>query len=213
MLGNVSTHAYNGQHNSIKTPDNLIKVYIKTIKTMDKALQTMIDNMPEKTGKSLEDWKLILKAKSFAKHSEAVNFLKNEYKITHGFANTIVALSKQENETPTDLVEKQYSGKEDLLPIYERLLAVVKDFGEDVIITPKKTSVSIIRKKQFALIKPATKTRIDLGLKLKDKPTSGRLENSGPFGTMCTHRVQLTDVKQIDEELITWLKESYVKAL
>ncbi len=43
---------------------------------MDKALQTMIDNMPEKTGKSLNEWKSVLKTKSFAKHSEAVNFLK-----------------------------------------------------------------------------------------------------------------------------------------
>ena len=180
---------------------------------MDKALQTMIDNMPEKTGKSLDEWKILLKTKAFAKHSEAVNFLKSEHKVTHGFANTIVTLSKEENETPTDLVENQYSGKEALRPMYERLLAVVKPFGKDVIITPKKTSVSIIRKKQFALIKPATKTRIDLGLKLKDKPTTDRLGNSGPFGTMCTHRVQLFDVNQIDDELVAWIKEAYDKSM
>jgi len=41
---------------------------------MEKALQTMIDNMPEKTGKSLSEWKTILQQKSFVKHSEAVNF-------------------------------------------------------------------------------------------------------------------------------------------
>jgi len=154
---------------------------------MDKALQTMIDNMPEKTGKSLVEWKSLLKAVTFSKRSETVNFLKKEHNVTHGFANTIVTLSKEENENPTDLVKNQYNGKDGLLPIYERLLTVVKDFGKDVTITPKKTSVSIIRKKQFALIKPATKTRIDLGLKLKDKPTTDRLESSGPFGTMCTH--------------------------
>lgn len=179
---------------------------------MDKALQTMIENMPEKTGKSLNEWKSVLKTKSFAKHSEAVNFLKKEHDVTHGFANTIVALSKKENETPIDLVENQYKGKENLLPLYESLLSVVTGFGKDVTITPKKTSVSIIRKKQFALIKPATKTRIDLGLKLKDKPTTHRLENSGPFGTMCTHRVKLSDVDQIDSELKEWLKEAYQKA-
>ena len=179
---------------------------------MNKALQTMINNMPEKTGKSLNEWKSVLKAKSFTKHSEAVNFLKNDYDVTHGFANTIVSLSKEENNTPIDLVESQYKGKEELLPIYESLLTIVKDFGEDVTVTPKKTSVSIIRKKQFALIKPATKTRIDLGLKLKDKPLTDRLENSGPFGSMCTHRVNLSDVNQIDKELKDWLKEAYQKA-
>ena len=179
---------------------------------MDKALQTMIDNMPEKTGKSLSEWKKVLKTKSFSKHSEGVNFLKKEHNVTHGFANTIVALSKEENESPTDLVKNQYEGKENLIPIYKSLLAVVKEFGKDVTITPKKTSVSIIRKKQFALIKPATKTRIDLGLKLKDKPTTDRLENSGPFGTMCTHRIKLSETNQVDNELKKWLKEAYENA-
>ena len=179
---------------------------------MEKALQTMIDNMPEKTGKSLKEWKSVLKSKSFTKHSEAVNYLKKEHQVTHGFANTIVTLSKEENKSATDLVEDQYKGKENLLPVYEGLLSVVKSFGKDVIVTPKKTSVSIIRKKQFALIKPATKTRIDLGLKLKDKPTTDRLENSGPFGTMCTHRVRISDVDQIDDELKQWLKEAYNKS-
>ena len=68
------------------------------------------------------------------------------------------------------------------------------------------------RKQKFAVIKPTTKSRIDLGLKLKDKPTTERLENSGPFGTMCTHRVRLSNVNQIDSELKVWLKEAYKKA-
>ena len=179
---------------------------------MDSVLQTMIDNMPEKTGKSLDEWKTLLNKKSFTKHSEAVNFLKTKHNVTHGFANTIVTLSKEENHTPIDLVDNQYKGKENLIPIYEKLLSVVISFGNDVIITPKKTSVSIIRKKQFALIQPATKTRIDLGLKIKGKPTTERLENSGPFGTMCTHRVKLSEVEQINTELKEWLKEAYQKA-
>lgn len=179
---------------------------------MDKALQTMINNMPEKTGKSLEQWKSILKKKAFTKHSEGVNFLKKEHNVTHGFANTIVTLSKEETNAPEDLVTNQYKGKESLFSIYEKLLPIVKGFGEDVTVTPKKTSVSIIRKRQFVLIKPATKTRIDLGLKLPNKPTTDRLGNSGPFGTMCTHRVQITSINDIDTELINWMQEAYLKA-
>lgn len=179
---------------------------------MDKALQTMISNMPEKTGKSLEEWKVILKQKNFAKHGEAMKFLKSEHGVTHGFANTIIHLSKERTEDASDLVTDQYKGKEALMPIYDKLISVVSGFGSDVIKTPKKTSVSIIRKKQFALIKPATKTRIDLGLKLKDKPIANRLGTSGPFGTMCTHRVQLTSVSEVDDELVNWLKEAYEKA-
>lgn len=180
---------------------------------MDKALQTMIDNMPKKTGKSLEEWKVVLKGRTFEKHGQAVNFLKQEHNVTHGFANTIVLLSKDDNTSSNDLVENQYKGKEILLPIYEKLIDVVNTFGDDVTITPKKDSVSIIRKRQFALIKPATKTRIDLGLKFKDKPFTDRLGNSGPFGSMCTHRVQLVQDDEVDSELIGWLKEAYDKSV
>lgn len=176
---------------------------------MDKALQTMIDNMPEKTGKSLFEWKSVLASKNFGKHMEAVNYLKQEHGVTHGFANTIVTLSKDENLESSDLVDGQYKGKENLRPIYEELLKLVKSFGDDITVSPKKTTVSIIRKKQFALIKPATKTRIDLGLKIKDKQITNRLENSGPFGAMCTHRVQITEINQIDSELKNWLVEAY----
>ena len=180
---------------------------------MEKALQTMIDNMPEKTGKSLSEWKVILKEKAFAKHSEAVKFLKTEHGVTHGFANTIVTLSKEENNAPEDMVTVQYKGKEALLPIYEKLIEFAKSLGSDVTVTPKKNSVSIIRKRQFILIKPATKTRIDLGFKLKDKPTTERLENSGPFGTMCTHRVRLSNVSDVDSELKDWILEAYKKSV
>lgn len=180
---------------------------------MDKALQTMINNMPEKTGKSLDEWKDILNKKSFTKHSEAMKFLKSEHGVTHGFASTIVSLSKENKTSSVDLVDAQYKGKESLLPIYEKLIDYVKSLGTDVTISPKKGSVSVIRKRQFILIKPATKSRIDLGFKLKDKPTTDRLENSGPFGTMCTHRVKLTEESQIDKQLKDWILEAYNKSI
>lgn len=179
---------------------------------MDKALKTMIDNMPEKTGKSLADWKVILKEKSFSKHSEGVKYLKTKYSVTHGFANTIVTLSKEDNTSTEDLVKIQYQGKENLIPIYKALITYTNTLGPDITITPKKGSVSIIRKRQFVLIKPATKTRIDLGFKLKDKPITKRLENSGPFGSMCTHRVRITEIKEMDNELKGWIKEAYEKS-
>lgn len=180
---------------------------------MDKALQTMIENMPEKTGKKLEEWIQILNEENFEKHSVAVKYLKTEYGVTHGFANTIVTLSKEKDNSPEELVSNQYSGKEQLKPIYDELLCTVKSFGEDIVITPKKGSVSLIRKNQFALIKPATKTRIDLGLKLKGVKVEGRLENSGPFGTMCTHRIQLKSISDIDGEVVEWLSKAYEKSV
>lgn len=180
---------------------------------MDKALQTMIDNMPEKTGKSLEEWKKLLKTKNFTKHGEAVKYLKTEHDVTHGFANTIVTLSKGDPASDEDLVATQYKGKEILMPIYEALISYVQTLGDDVKITPKKGSVSVIRKWQFILIKPATKSRIDLGFKLKGEPTTDRLEDSGPFGTMCTHRVRLQEVSDVDDQLKSWIKEAYERSV
>jgi hypothetical protein len=96
---------------------------------------------------------------------------------------------------------------------YDILIATVEKFGNDITISAKKGSVSLIRKHQFALIKPATKTRIDLGLKLKGVDVQGRLENPGPFGTMCTHRIQLQTVSDVDEEVIKWLSMAYEKSI
>jgi len=166
----------------------------------------------EKTGKSLEQWIKIVKKSKIEKHLEIINFLKAEHGLSYGFAN-FVALKANKSDAAsiayTDLLNIQYKGKEELKSIYEKLVAEIKKFGSDIIVTPKKDSVSIIRKKQFALIKPATKNRIDLGLKFKDKPTTSRLQDSGPFGSMCTHRVVLTTTAEVNSELLGWLKEAY----
>lgn len=81
--------------------------------------------------------------------------------------------------------------------------------GDDISIVLKRDSVSFIRKRQFVLIKPASKTHIDLGLKFKDKPIEIRLGNSGPFGFMCTHRVQIASIEEVNNELIAWIKQVY----
>ncbi len=180
---------------------------------MNQALQTMINNMPEKTGKKLEEWIEILEKEKFEKHSIAVDFLKTNHGLTYGFANTIVTLATEKNSPSEDLVFNQYMGKESLKPVYDKLISIIEDFGADIVVSPKKGSVSLIRKKQFALIKPATKTRIDLGLKLKGIEIQGRLEGSGPFGAMCTHRIQLKNITDIDNEIIQWLSVAYEKSV
>ncbi len=177
---------------------------------MDKALQTMIDNLPEKTGKSLDEWKTVLAKELLAKHGEMVKFLKSEHGVSHGFANTIVALYRADSDgEKEDLLALQYKGKEVLLPMYKKLDKILMSLGKDVKVTPKRGSVSYIRKHQFALVKPATKTRIDIGLKLKGIEADGILGPSGPFGTMCTHRIQVTNLDDIDAALRAWLERAY----
>lgn len=108
------------------------------------------------------------------------------------------------------LIEAQYAGKKDALrPILERVLETVRPFGPDVDIAPKKTSVSLRRSKQFALIEPTTATRVDLGINLTGTAPAGRLEVAGG---MCTHRVRSTSAEDGDAEVVAWLREAYDQA-
>ena len=175
----------------------------------------MEDGLLEKTGKPLTHWIKVVQESKIEKHKAIIDFLKSEHGFTYGFANFVAHKAKQSDAgsiDDTDLLSNQYKGKESLKPIYDKLIEAISEFGDDITVSPKKTSVSLVRKKQFALIKPATKSRIDLGLKLKGKAITDRLGDSGPFGTMCTHRVKLSDAAEVDAELLTWLEEAYSMA-
>lgn len=175
----------------------------------EEQLATMIANLPEKTGKSLAEWIPIVKASGLEKHGQIVKMLKTDHSVTHGFANLISAKSRETGEE-VDLTAAQYSGaKADLKPIHDAIVKFAKSLGGDVEIAPKKTSVSLRRKKQFALITPATKTRIDLGLALKGDDASGRLE---AYNAMCSHRVRLETVGELDDEVKAWVTEAYGRA-
>ena len=111
----------------------------------------------------------------------------------------------------SDRVDAQYSGsKAHLKPIYDQLAAVIQALGADVTVGPRKTYVAFARKKQFCVIQPTTQTRLDVGLKLPRKETTVRLVAAGNFGSeSLTHKVSITAVTDIDDELITWLREAY----
>lgn len=175
----------------------------------NKALQTMIDNLPEKTGKSLAEWLKITKSSGLAKHGEVMKLLKGDHGVTHGFANLIAAKTLETGED-VDLVAAQYNGpKAGLFPLHDEIVKFATSLGADVEIAPKKTSVSLRRKKQFALITPATKTRIDLGLALKGEEAAGRLEI---YNAMCSHRVRLESAKDFDTQVKDWIKLAYSRS-
>ncbi|MEM9303035.1 MAG: DUF4287 domain-containing protein, partial [Pseudomonadota bacterium] len=153
-------------------------------KSPEEMAQSMISNLPEKTGKGLEEWLTIVKATALSKHGEIVKHLKGEHGVTHGYANLISQLHLKGGyaEDGDALVNAQYAGaKAALRPIYDALAAAVGEFGADVELAPKKAYVSLRRKKQFGLIQPSTRTRVDVGINLKGDAPSGRLEASGSF--------------------------------
>ena len=184
---------------------------------IEQAFETMIRNLEEKTGKSLAEWIEIAKASKLAKHGELVKFLKSDHGLTHGYANLVahrtMADSDEGKAAADDPVAAQYAGeKATLRPIYDAIVAAVGKFGGDVEVSPKKTCVSLRRSKQFAVIQPTTKTRVDVGINLKGVAPEGRLEASGSFNAMVSHRVRVESVTDVDKEVIGWLKNAYSQA-
>lgn len=185
---------------------------------------SMIQNLEEKTGQTLDQWMKIVRARGLSKHGEMVKLLKDEHGMGHGYANLVAHKAREQAAPATtpgpaaggftgdDLIDAQYAGKEDLRPIYEALIAKIRAFGDDVEIAPKKTYVSLRRSKQFGLIQPSTKTRVDVGIQLKGREAGERLEASGSFNAMVSHRVRVTAEDQVDDELIGWLRDAYETA-
>ena len=201
----------------IENNPNLIDlIQTKTYCKMDKTLQTMIDNLEKKTGKKFDQWITIVKSSGLQKHGEILKFLKSDHGFTHGYANLVSMKAREADAGSVDnldqLIDDQYKNKENLRPFYNRLIQEIKKFGNDVEIAPKRAYVSIRRKKQFALIQPSTKTRLDIGINLKGTDPSGKLEASGSFNTMCSHRVRIEEASQIDQDVLDWLHAAYENA-
>lgn len=181
---------------------------------MDAATQSMIRNLEEKTGRTLAEWVTLLHGSGKEKHGEMVSWLKAEHGLTHGYANLVALTARGSvggDEGPTEEKEEAlFTGrKADLRPIYERVREVLTGLGSDIEASPKKTYVSFRRKKQFAVVQPSTATRLDVGLNLKGVEPSGRLESAAGFSAMCTHRVRLETVGEVDDELAGWLRRAY----
>lgn len=177
----------------------------------DAATDSMIRNLEAKTGKSLATWVAAARATGHTKHREILTHLKSAHGLSHGYAN-LVALEARlpARSIGTDPIDAQYQGaKQALRPIYDAVIAIVSRFGNDVEVAPKKAYVSLRRRKQFALVQPSTSTRLDIGLVLRGKPPKGRLEASGGFNAMVTHRVRAESKADLDRELTGWLKEAY----
>lgn len=183
---------------------------------LDKAYTTQIANIEKTTGKKLNEWIAIVNKSGLEKHGELVNFLKEKHGFTHGNANMVVHYAKQSHagaaENSEDLVTEQYKGKENLKPWYDKLMTEIYRFGKDVELAPKKAYVSLRRKKQFAIIQPSTKDRLDVGLNIKGVPPSGNVIASGSWNAMCTHRIKVEDEKMINKELFNWIKQAYDQA-
>jgi hypothetical protein len=183
--------------------------------TVDAAIATFERNIEAETGRSVDAWAALVRGQDLAKHGQMVAWLKTEHGLSHSHANHIAkrTTAAPAGEAGEDPLEALFAGgKEGLQPIYKAVIGAALAFGLDVEIAPKKANVSLRRRKQFALAQPSTRTRLDLGLILRERPPAGRLEASGSFNAMFTHRVKLAEASDLDAEVLGWLREAYDQA-
>jgi predicted transport protein len=187
--------------------------------TVDEGLEAQIRNIEQQYGKPLNEWIAIVKESGLTKHTDMVAMLKSQYGMSHGSAHRVAlkareadaaGIIKAAEASGRDPIAELYSGKKaGLKPLHDALMMAITNFGDDIELAPKKGYVSLRRKKQFAMIQPTTATRIDVGLILKEVPTTERLESAANFNALFTHRVRVNTINDVDAQVITWLKQAY----
>lgn len=187
---------------------------------VEKATATQLANIEKKTGKTIAELGALLRGSGLAKHGELRDWAKAEFGLGFGDANTLVhaamkapaaASDSGSASREADPLDAIYTGpKAGMRAIHEKLVAGIGAFGAFEI-APKKGYVSLRRKKQFAMIGPATNTRFEVGLNLKGVAGTGRLEECPPKG-MCSHKVKLSGAGEVDGELLGWLKTAFEQA-
>ena len=185
--------------------------------TLDQARETQLKNIQTNTGKSLAELTALIQSSGLTKHGEIRDMLIRELGLGYGDATMLVHFALQSDGQSAaqakgasidDVVNEIYSGaKADLRPIHDRLMATISKFGEFETV-PKKGYVSLRRKRQFAMIGPATKTRVEVGINSKILEATDRLIGMPPGG-MCQFKVNITDASQVDAELIAWIRQAY----
>jgi hypothetical protein len=185
-------------------------------------VQKWIQELPEKTGRSLEEWMVLTKKDGPRAEKERREWLKKEHKLGTNAAAWIAERLEDKGteegspdaylKTAAEWVEAQYSGpRAALRPLYEQLLKLGFSLGKGVKACPCKTMVPFYRNHVFAQIKPSTNTRIDLGFALGNMKTPKRLIDTGGYEKKdrITRRIEVRAVVEIDDEVKRWLKTAY----
>jgi hypothetical protein len=185
-------------------------------------VQKWIDDLPQKTGRSLDEWLALTKKSGPSTEKQRREWLKKEHSLGTNSAAWIAERLESKGveedspegylKTATEWVEAQYSGPRALLrPLYEELLRLGLSLGKDVKACPCKTMVPLYRNHVFAQIKPSTNTRIDLGFALGNRKTPKRLIDTGGYEKKdrITRRIEIKSKTDIDDEVKRWLEKAY----
>jgi uncharacterized protein DUF5655/uncharacterized protein DUF4287 len=180
--------------------------------TMDHAVQSQTRNIERATGRSIDAWVALVNSSGKERHMEILTWLKAEHGFSHGNANLVALTAKRGSSEggAEKLVDAMYAGpKATMRPFHDQVIELARGFGDDVELAPKQVYVSLRRTKQFGTVGPGARGRLEIGLNLKGMEPAGRLEAAGG---MCTHRVRLSSIEDLDAEVIGWLREAYERA-
>ncbi|GAB3251316.1 DUF5655 domain-containing protein [Chitinimonas naiadis] len=185
-------------------------------------IRQWIDTLSEKTGHSLDEWLDLIREDGPGDETARREWLQQTHKLGSRAATWLAERADgkgmDEDSPEAYLVHAERyvqamfaDGKAGLLPVYEALLEAGLALGSDVKACPAKTIVPFYRRHVFAQLKPSTRTRLDLGLALGDMPVPDRLIDTGGFAKKdrITHRIAITSIAEIDDEVRHWLKLAY----
>lgn len=189
------------------------------------ATVTQLKNIQARTGRTIAELLAAVAASGAARHSDRRSWLMQQFQLGYGDANTVAhfadkplpdlgggapasAAAAGPAAAADDPLDSLYTGaKAALRPLHEAVMARVAGFGSFES-APKKAYVSLRRKKQFAMIGPATKDSIEIGLNARDLPAHPRLKPQAPGG-MCQATTRLSSLADLDAQLEGWLRQAY----
>ena len=188
--------------------------------SIERAKLTQLANIQKKTGKTLDELTDYIQASGLSKHGEIRSMLMEKLGLTYGDAHNLALYAlnadaqlaaKEKGLSTSQVLDEIYSGqKTNLRPIHDKLMGAIEPFGEFEIV-PKKGYVSLRRKRQFAMLGPGSNTRVDLGINSKSLEEDERLIPQ-PAGGMCNYKVKLTELNQVDDTIIGWVRKAFEAA-
>ena len=185
--------------------------------TSEQARDSYVQGIEAKAGRPITELVAEVVAWGPAKHTELLKRAKDAFGLGHGHANLLVHLARDQADATAgaapadDPFDAIYAGsKSPLRPLHEALMARLADLGPFEV-APKKANVSLRRSKQFALVGPGTKGRLEVGVNYRGAEGPARFEALGP-GKMCTHRAFVAAPDEIDDELLGFVREAYEAA-
>lgn len=183
------------------------------------SFQAYLDTIRKKTGKGPEDFRKLAQQRGYlradVKAAEILAWLKSEFGLGHGHAMAIYGALRSAIEPPAtedQRLQAHFKGaRSKWSASYEKLLTAANKLGkEKPTVKVGDSYISLLREgKKFAIVKVGVDF-VDIGIKFRNGgPLNPRLNKAGDWNAMVSHRVRLASPKDLDREVLGWLKAAY----